>query len=198
MLGNTVRTRMRKPWQSCFTYGCILMLFIQACNPYKNQHIDQEKVKFTTSDASELFFKNVRQSYYNKFEMKEAKLDILRIKDRVESTDNPVINLAIVINWRFDEAYILTEPSPFFDNIDTLKINWEDTIHHTSGQLLLTKGNKAEQFEFAAGLYNHLLAKHQMYAVNAENRPVSFLHNPGERDAFRKTMFDYMRLVDLF
>lgn len=169
-----------------------------ACNPDKKRKSDPDKIKFTTSDASELFFRNIRQLYYDKATMKEAKLDIYRIKDRDRAEDQPVINLSIVINWRYDEAYILLEPNAYLQEYDTLKIHWQDTVSRQKGNYFFhAAGSKEDQFRFASKIYQSLQDEHNLYLIEQDNQKTPLLKDRQAREAFRKTIFDYFRLVDL-
>ncbi|MEO0332372.1 MAG: hypothetical protein AAF223_11920 [Bacteroidota bacterium] len=168
-----------------------------ACNPDKRRKVNDAEAKFTTSDASELFFKNVRQSYYDKETMDAAKLDIYRIKERSQVEDQPVMNLAIVINWRYDEAYVLTEPNTYLQQQDTLRIYWQDSVQQT-GVYEYIPGNKERHYQFASQLYNSLQDAHQLSTESAQGERVPVLATRDEREAFRKTMMDYYRLVDLY
>ncbi|MEM6845652.1 MAG: hypothetical protein AAF944_17715 [Bacteroidota bacterium] len=176
---------------------CLSLLIFLACNPDKRRKVDENQAKFTTSDASELFFKNVRQSYYDKETMDAAKLDIYRIKERSQAKEQPVLNLAIVINWRYDEAYVLTEPNTYLQQQDTLRIYWQDSVQQT-GVYEYVPGNKEKHYQFASQIYNSLQDAHQLYTENTRGDRVSVLATRDEREAFRKTMMDYYRLVDLY
>ena len=176
----------------------MLLLSFAACNPDKNRRVDAEKTRFTTSDASELFFKNVRQVFYDKTDLPESKLDMYRIGDRSEAEDYPVLNLVIVINWRYDEAYLLTEPNAFLQTMDTLRIAWQDTVQHQSGTYTLTPpANKDAHFKFASEIYRSIQDGQRLSVVAHEGDSIPFLSKYSDREAFRKTMFDYYRLVDL-
>ncbi|MFP4096019.1 MAG: hypothetical protein ACLFUB_16160 [Cyclobacteriaceae bacterium] len=152
--------------------------------------------KYTTSDASEIFFRNVRSIYYDKTSMEEARLDVYRIKERVEAEDEPVLNLSIVVNWRSDEAYVLTEPNAFLRQMDTIRVMWKDTSRNESGIYAFGQGNKDAHFRFATQLYRSIDAEHQLQLL-MEDQKVSFLDKRNTREPFRKTMVDYFRLVDL-
>lgn len=177
---------------------CLLLFSILSCNPDKDRKVDDAQAKFTTSDASELFFKNVRQGYYDKETIDDAKLDIYRIEERSQSEDQPVLNLAIVINWRYDEAYILTEPNAYLQQLDTLKVYWQDTTQQQSGYYEYLPGNKEKHYQFASQIYNSLQDGHRLYVRPEADAEVLLLGTRNEREAFRKTMMDYYRLVDLY
>lgn len=174
-----------------------LSILLIACHPDKKRKSDPEQSKFSTSDASELFFKNVRQPYYDKAVIKASKLDVYRNKDRSQAEDRPVLNLAIAVNWRFDEAYLLIEPNDYLQSLDTLRVAWRDSVEQQSGQYIFVPGNKASHFKFASQLYNSLIDQQKLYII-WEGQQLPVLNTYGDREAFRKTVADYYRLVDLF
>ncbi len=175
-----------------FSLACLLF----ACNPDKSRKVAANQAKFTTSDASELFFKNVRQLYYDKNTLEAAKLDIYRSTDRDTNSTDTVLNLAIVINWRYDEAYLLVEPSEPLQALDTIKILWKDTADQQQGYYLYAGGSKEDQFNFAATLYEGI-QNGQQFFLDIQGNQTKLMADRKSREAFRKTMFDYFRLVDL-
>lgn len=110
----------------------MLMLY-SSCKMDQKKKVDPNQPNYSTTDDSELFFRNLRQVYYDKIEMKEAKLNQFRLGDRLADPKLPVLNLCIVENWRFDEAYILVEPGNLLSDEDTLFIQWADSALQTSG-----------------------------------------------------------------
>ncbi len=170
---------------------------LAACNLDKDTPVDDQKAKFTTSDPSELFFKNVRQIYYDQEEMVAAKLNIFRLGDRSRAEDYPVINLAIASNWRYDEAYLLVEPNAYLEGLDSIRVTWKDPVNQQTGTYRWARGNKEAQFAFASQLYRSVQRGQQLFVTNARGEQEKLLDRYDDREAFRKTMFDYYRLVDL-
>jgi hypothetical protein len=121
---------------------------------------------------------------------------VYRIKDRVEAEDEPMLNLSIVVNWRYDEAYVLTEPNAYLRQLDTIRVMWQDTIRDDAGIYEFSQGNKERHFRFATQLYRSIGAEHKLHLLK-EGEKIDFLHSGDAREAFRKTMYDYYRLVDL-
>ncbi|MEM8896106.1 MAG: hypothetical protein AAGC88_16125, partial [Bacteroidota bacterium] len=60
----------------------LLSLLLIACQSKDPKDIAINDIDFATTDASEIFFKNVRQSYYDKQEIAAAGMDIFRMSDR--------------------------------------------------------------------------------------------------------------------
>lgn len=178
---------MKKRW--CLF---IAVCFLLGCNPDKNTKVDQAEIAFKTTDSSKLFFKNVRQSYYDKEVMEAAKLEVYRFEKRSIEEESPVINLSIVNNWRFDEAYILLEPNTPISSSD-INIRWVAETGKEGG-VTYSRGNKTEIVRFADVIYDQIQQKSQ-FEIQIGEGWVPFLASPKEREAFRITMFDYYKLV---
>ncbi|MFY0591702.1 hypothetical protein [Roseivirga sp.] len=171
---------------------CFLSLLF-GCNPDKKKQVDQSAITFKTDDASNLFFKNVRQFYYEVEEMEAAKLNIFRLKKRELSNDQPVINLAIVNNWRYDEAYLLLEPNGVVKENESLEVKWRNP-NGESGEIQYANGNKTEQVAFADGIYAQI-QQGSTFTIKVQEEWKPFLDLEKTREAFRITVFDYYKLV---
>lgn len=173
----------------------LLIIFSFSCNVDLQKKIEVENSKFSTSDASELFFKNVRQTDYDKVEMKEAKLNVFRIQERTPEADYPNLIPAIVINWRHDEAYLLIEPNSLVPQ-DSILIKWikADTIQQ--GEYKFHFGDKNDHFTFSSLIYESLVSDHNLFIIK-EDDEIPILNKDKDREAFRKTVKDYYRLVEL-
>lgn len=175
---------------SCILFSAILL----ACNPDKNKRAKPDQIKFTTTDDAELFFKNVRRQAYDEQEMPAAKLQVYRHEDRREQDDLPFLTPALVVNWRFDEAYLLLEPNEKIPNDKPLVIEWKDTLQNTSGRYRFEFGNKEEHLRFAGDLYGSILDGHRLYYLS-DSLALPFLADEEDRKVFRVSLFDYYRLT---
>ena len=169
------------------------VVILASCNPDKKTEVDQTTISFDTNDASKLFFKNVRQNYYDQQIMEEAKLEIYRLKKRNESSEELVINLAIVNNWRYDQAYILLEPTPEI-SLDNLKLSWNNEESGESGEIVFENGNKETIVRFADQVY-YQIQQGSQFQLLLGNKSKDILKANEDREAFRITMVDYYRLV---
>ena len=133
-----------------------MSLLLLACNLDKESRVNRDRLDFTTTDESELFFKNVRQPYYELEAVEAAGMNVFRFDDRSLAEDQPVINLAIVHQWRLDEASIFIEPNTFFEEGE-LTLNWYSASGE-QGQLSYARGNREVQQAFVVDLYDHLMA----------------------------------------
>ena len=169
------------------------LLVVTACNPDKKTKVDQTTISFETNDASKLFFKNLRQTYYDKEEMVAAKMDVYRLAKRDIENDHPVINLAIVNNWRFDEAYLILEPNDLL-NPGELSMNWKNEESGKSGVIRFENGNKETIVKFADQIYDQI-QQGSIFSVEIGGKETDILKNPKDIETFRITMIDYYRLV---
>jgi hypothetical protein len=184
---------MRSITHFTFWMVWVLLIGVLGCTLDRNKAVDTEKDPFHTYQDTRLFFKNVRQLYYEIEERKEAKMNLYRIRERSQTNEYPLINLAIIDNWIKDEAYIYLEPNVFFDEMDPLEVRWEAPTG-ASGTYKLEVMNKEGMRAFAHRLFEGIRSGQTFY-VTIEEQQHPFLDNPKDREAFRKTMSDFYRLT---
>ncbi len=177
-------------------YFLMYLICLPACNMDKHKQVDSSTVRFQTTDSSVLFFKNLRQSYYDKEENKVAKADIYRNKDRSVAPDRPLINLAIVHHWRNEKAYIMIEPNELLINEIRLEVRWQGTDNQAKGSYFYDFGDMEMQYEFAIKMYESVQKDH-ILQVKVDGNWLDLMTNKDEKEVFRKTMLDYLRLVNV-
>jgi len=169
------------------------LILLASCKIDSDRAVDRENFTFKTGDDTELFFKNVRQSYYDLEENKAAKFNVFRFEERSIDESKPILNLAIVINYLKDEAYLLIEPNKALTNEDAIIV-----IDETSNEsIVLQNFNHASMLEFASKIYEGLLQNHD-FLVDANGKTVPLLDSKTEREAFRITVSDYYRLTRVY
>lgn len=172
----------------------LVLLLAGACESEGRRRVNRESLRFRTNDDAELYFKNLRRIEYDYQELAAAKLDIFRHKRRNKEADYPLFTLALVINWRYDEAYILLEANEQLGEERPLLIEWRDSLQQQSGQYKLESNNKMEQLRFASQLYEGMQGGRKFYVPQPDTL-LPFLHQPADRRVFRTTMLDYYRLT---
>lgn len=172
-----------------------MSLLVFSCNPSKYTHINPDEVTFKTDEASKLFFKNVRKNYYDLEELPEAKLEVYRFKKRLLSEEKPLLDIALVNNWRYDEAYILIEPNAAAGVLNDLYLRWTNDQTQEQGELRFEGGNKKAHLLFAGKVYD-LLLRNCRLELNKQEQWLPILTDQKEKEAFRITMFDYYRLTN--
>ena len=188
--------KLNKGYYRMHFKGLIALLatmVLSSCNVDKQTRVDQSVITFKTDYASNLYFKNVRQFYYEFEEMEAAKLNIFRLKKRETASDFPVINLAIVNNWRYDQAYLLLEPNAFIEDGDRIKVKWVGEGGQ-QGEVHYEKGNNTKQVAFADSIYEQI-QKGSTFSVEIKGFWEPWLNTQRTLDAFRITVFDYYKLV---
>ncbi len=176
-----------------------LLLCLPACDPDRRKRAKEEDLKFSTTDDAELFFKNVRRNSYDHQDIPAAKLDIYRLSERNQAQDHPVLNLAIAHNWRHDEAYLLLEPNEAIGTAPPLHIYWQAKKDSTqAGDYIWEERDKLSQLEFAAKINNALEHGQKLFIVANNGKKLPLLKKPQEREAFKRTMFDYYKLTGTF
>ncbi len=174
---------------------CIYFVLV-SCIVDNDKTVNLSEPKYKTTDASELFFKNVRAIYYDREEMLEAKLDVYRLKQFTIPDSHAFIKLAIVMNWIKDEAYVLVEAGSGSKPVKQLKIKWVDQANNLSGVKSFDLKNKDQFFIFTGAIYDHILNNHQVVVVEKDKEIALFPDNK-EREAFRTTMYDFYNLVEI-
>lgn len=170
---------------------------ITACSIDRDKQVAREKITFTTTDDSEIFFKNMRASYYEKEERKETYWEIYRSEDLYADTSDYAIKAAIVINILEDQAYLLIEPGQRLSELNEIIIYAYDSETSKEQQIILGIPNKEAMLEFGTQLYEALRDKKTLtLKVNDQSIPV--LDDPEKREAFRRTLADYYRLTNIF
>lgn len=177
----------------------IVAAILVSCSVKSEKKIDTDNVTFTTTADSRLYFKNVRQIYYDREDQENTRLEIFRFGKRNTSTTVPVVNVALVNNWRYDEAYVIIEPNAYFDEVNRIAVNWQSTTDSsTKGTYVFAFGSKENHFRFATQLYESILAKHTLQLQDSTGKPVNLFYTETDRDNFRKAMVDYYRLVNKY
>lgn len=163
----------------------IILFTLVACHPDKLVPIEVEELRYRTSDASELYFKNIRQSNYQVELRKEAGINLYRPND--PETENLVLKPVLLINWRHDMAYLILESD---QNPETLRVVLgSDTVTYESG-------NPKQNTQLATQIYNAILLDQEV-RIFSNGKMENLFSEATQKDPFRTTMFDFFRLVDL-
>ncbi|MGK7389485.1 MAG: hypothetical protein ACNS60_04015 [Candidatus Cyclobacteriaceae bacterium M2_1C_046] len=174
----------------------IAIIFI-SCTIDRDKKVDREKLLFKTGDDTELFFKNVRASDYEKEEKKETRWEIYRHEDLYEEDDSLSINVAIIINILNDEAYIMVEPGHKVKEMEEVIVYATDPAANSLDTISFDHPNKEGMLEFASQLYEAIRDKKKLMLLYQQDT-VPVLEDQERREAFRRTMADYYRLVRAF
>jgi hypothetical protein len=171
------------------------VFFLLACNVDKGKKVDVEKLDFKTTDRSELFFKNMRQSAYTTTEQQEAGVYLYTHKTWDKDSLSPVVP-TIVFNWRQDRAYLMLNWSEKWGAIKEIDVTVSsDTI--PDYHLIYREGNMRDQLTFSATLYN-VMMEGGRFTLRKDGEKVPLFTSEEKREAFRVTLYDYLRLTGWF
>lgn len=181
-------------WPTKVTY-CLMLVFCFACKIDRDRNIDRSKFTFKTGDDTELFFKNVRQIYYDHTVM-PGNREVFRYPERCTEDESPCIAAAIVGNFDNNEAYILIETLGLPDETHAIVVNATDSLQQVYNIVLQQRGRDL-MLEFASQVYEAIEHGHKLsLELNGTAAPI--FTEDEEREAFRVTMADYFRLTRIF
>jgi len=163
-------------------------------NEYRADNSGDDKDSRITA-SSKLYFKNVRQFYYDIEKNEEAKLDIYRLDKRLKDKNLLFINLSIIISRLKDKAYIYVEPCPILQNLDPISIKWTDKVLQKEGTLAFKLGDRTSHLRLVEELYP-LIKDGTEFEVETNQQWKSILVSEKERYVFKVTAEDYFRLVE--
>lgn len=170
------------------------ILILSACHPDKDKLVDIDEIKYESTDASELFFKNVRRSYYDLEERRDAGIELYTLSE-YEDVQNPTLLPTIAYNWRNDFVSImLAIEKPSEDDVPITLLFGEEGPDQD--KMLFDNQNIRTQTSAAVNIYNQIISKKDIYLVVGSDKKPLF-QNADEQDMFRITVFDYLRFVEI-
>ncbi|WKZ59437.1 MAG: hypothetical protein QY309_16430 [Cyclobacteriaceae bacterium] len=172
--------------------GCVLLLGLAGCKIDRETAIDRSRFTFNITPDSHLFFKNVRQLYYDVEDLPEAKWRVYRFSDR--HIKSPAIHPTIVIDWAKEESYLLLESDEQLANESIFQVYEYDPQTGRKYAYQLAERGKENMLEFATKLYEGIMAGHA-FTVLVNGKEESILLDEEDRENFRIVMADYYRLI---
>lgn len=179
---------MKKRWL------LLLIFFLPACEADHSKSAARKKLRFTTTDDAQLFFKNLRRTDYDYQNLAASQLDIFRHSERPQQAAYPLLLPALVMNRQHNEAYILLEANEALGELVPLQLEWRDKAGQKKGQYILESLNKMEQLRFADQLYQGMRQGQQFYLLR-DSLSLPLLNLPADRRVFRTTMADFYQLT---
>jgi hypothetical protein len=174
----------------------VMVILVPACKIDRNKSVDRDKFTFKMSDDSFLFFKNVRQIYYDFQDLSKAKWQAFRFGARYQSISRPVITPVIVVDWMKNESYLLVEPNEVLLSEKALIIREKNSKGKLFEYSLKEKGRE-NMLEFATKIYEGIMDGNEIY-VQSNQKFLPLFINDDDRENFRIVMSDYYRLTRIF
>ena len=183
--------------QNRIFFGVILLFVVIACKIDRKGHVDRDKFTFSYTDDSYLFFRNVRQIYYDITDLPKAKWLAYRHADRYTGASRPALHPVIVVDWHNKRANLLIETNELLHEEDELVIREVDRKTGARFGYRLTERGKENMLEFATRLYEGIIAENDLFILY-ESDFVPLFANEDEADHFRVVLADYYRLTHVF
>jgi hypothetical protein len=182
--------------KSYLTGISVIILLFNSCKIDRDRNVDRTKFTFEIGDDTELFFRNVRQIYYDR-SSPDGTWQAYRISNHYAGNDRPVIIPVIVINWLKDEAYLLIENNDFLSEEEFLRVVVTDISSLKSDTITLNQRGRERMLEFGSLLYEAIMSNHKIY-IQKKGDFLPILTEEVDREAFRVTMADFYRLTRVF
>lgn len=153
-----------------------------------------ERDESSISDASRLYFKNVRSAYYDREVRRDANMELYRIGNRIKDTTANTLNSALIINKVKDAAYLYLEPQGKLKEVNPLPIRWIAANGDTT-ETSFAQGDRISHLHFVDKIYPQLKDPIRVEA-NIGSEWVPILSSEEERKSLRITVTDFYRLLE--
>jgi hypothetical protein len=154
-----------------------------------------EMDEFFITEASRIYFRNLRQSSYDLELRKDAKMDVFRYEKRVTDTARQVLNVALIINRKKDAAYLYLEPHGSLQQENPLVIRWKKQSGE-KGENTFYQGDRFSHLQFLANIFPLLILEEKVeFEAKIKEAWIPILTSQEEIDALRIPCKDYFRLI---
>ena len=174
----------------------VIFLLLISCKIDRDRKVDRTKFQFEIGDDSELFFRNVRQIYYDR-SSPDGTWQAYRFSKHYSGNDRPVIIPVIVINWMKDEAYLLIETNDLLSEEEFLTVVITDIDSLKTDTITLNQRGRERMLEFGSQLYEAIMSNQEI-KVQKDGDFIPILTEELDKEAFRITLADYYRLTRIF
>jgi hypothetical protein len=171
-----------------------LVFLAFGCKIDREKIIDRSRFTFTVTPDSYLFFKNVRQVYYDFTDMQEARWHVYRLSNRYTGNDYAMVHPTIVVDWVKEESYILLETNDRLAEQEVLTIQEYNTATGVTYSYQLAERGKENMLEFATKIYEGIMAENK-FSIRVNDEDLPLLDHETDRENFRVVMGDYYRLT---
>lgn len=180
-----------KKIQKIFFVSIGILILISVLFYDEASMLKQDRLGFHVLESNELFFKNLRQYYYDKEFREDAQVDLFRFSKRQKNESAPALNFTIVSNWLHDQAYILPEPVGVEDSLQfTVAVVNEDSTTFNLGLV-----NQSENLNFAFQTYKAVLEEDSRFYLETVNGFEKILQTRSERNTVKQVLKDYFKLT---
>ncbi len=182
--------------QNRFFIFIVMVILMPAWKIDRKKRVDRDKFTFRVTDDSFLFFKNVRQIYYDFQDLPQAKWYAYRWSDRDLAQQRPTLTPVIVVDWIKNESYLLVEPNEKLSNESSIVIQ-EKNFNGVVFEYSLEQRGRENMLEFATKIYEGIMDENEIF-IRCENNLYPLFRDDEDKDNFRVVLSDYYRLTRIF
>ncbi len=166
-----------------------IIIFLVTCETKKNNPISTDRIVFQTTDQSELFFKNIRQSSYVLTEMRSEGMNLFY--PRAYENETWLIRPYLVHNWRIDKVFLMLELNESLISTmfqigkeDFRSINYMPQSHQ-------------DQAVFAVQIYNSIIQEDSILVYDQTGKLIPVFSSNKLKESFRITSVDFLNLIGI-
>jgi hypothetical protein len=174
----------------------VIFLFLSGCHTGQQKRVKDNLKDFSTTDASVLFFKNLRIPYYEPVENRNSSILTFILKDRYSGKDRIVFKPFINIHRYDDRASITLKINRDILADTDYWIEWKSVPTGKQGRITFD-WTKKDHTRSAIEIYNHLISGTD-FILHIGNNKADILQNRDDRESFRITLVDFLRLIDSY
>jgi len=180
---------MMRPW-------FIIFLFLSGCHTGQQNRVNENIQDFSTTDASILFFKNLRSPYYERSENMNGSIHSYILKNRYRGNDRTVCQPLINLQRYEDRASITLTLIGHTGTETDIWIDWKSALTGNHGEIAFNLNDK-DHSRPAIEIYNHLISGTD-FILRIGNNKADILQNREDRESFRITLVDFLRLIESY
>ena len=173
-----------------FAGAMVVLIFLMFATQPEHKPLKSSVLGFKVLESDALFFKNLRQFYYDKEFHEDAGYELFRHPDQ-KPLDSHEPRLVILNNWLMDEAYIM------FENKDGSSIHAKLRVKNEVDEIVydLQGANAVQQQEIAAGMYYSLADAQSSFLIYKDDTWVPIWDSESKRKIIKGILKDYFKLV---
>ncbi len=183
--------------QNRLLFSSVIFFALTSCKIDRKETVDRDKFTFRYTDDAYLFFRNIRQVYYDFQDLPQARWHAYRLSNRYSGNQRPALNPVIVVSWETKEASLLIEGNELLMSEPEFVIREINPQSGATYSYRLRERGRENMLEFATKIYEGILAENGLNILyNGQYYPLF----PEEDDAdnFRVVLADYYRLTRIF
>ncbi|WP_157971925.1 hypothetical protein [Pleomorphovibrio marinus] len=184
-------------WKLLKIFGIASFSFVFLLSFFNERRADNtgDRDEFSITDASRIYFQNVRSAYYDMENRRDAKMNLYRFGKRVEDSTQNVLNVTLIVNAPKDAAYLYLEPMGILQKENPLKVKWQVEGGKT-GDSQFYQGDRYSHYHFVKEVYPWLITTEETkFWAFVDEEWIPLFVTQKEINAFLTPCKDFFRLV---